>query len=244
MNVKFYQKVLNNSYLWQMQRVHVLHEKVFTQFKNKHQGKDVVIIATGPSLNDFEPIENAIYIGVNRAFSVKKLTLDYLFMQDYTVLKSYIEDSVPYKNKKLVRFYGIEPYTKIDNFIAPESVAIRHGALRYYVHSTSLEPPKLPDTFASDLSSEELYGKGSIVFPAIQFALWTNPKGIYLVGCDCSNAGHFNAKDSFQGCEDVIKDYHLLKKFAETYYPETEIISVNPVGLKGLFKDLWQRKEK
>ena len=34
-----------------------------------------------------------------------------------------------------------------------------------------------------------------------------------------------------------------IKKFVETYYPETEIISVNPVGLKGIFKDLYQEKE-
>ncbi len=30
-----------------------------------------------------------------------------------------------------------------------------------------------------------------------------------------------------------------MKGFAKTYYPETEIISVNPVGLKGLFHDVY-----
>ena len=30
-----------------------------------------------------------------------------------------------------------------------------------------------------------------------------------------------------------------MKKFAEVYYPETEIISVNPIGLKGLFRDVY-----
>ena len=28
-----------------------------------------------------------------------------------------------------------------------------------------------------------------------------------------------------------------IKEFARQYYPETEIISINPVGLKGLFID-------
>jgi len=28
-----------------------------------------------------------------------------------------------------------------------------------------------------------------------------------------------------------------LKEFVELYYPETEIISINPIGLKGLFRD-------
>ena len=40
--------------------------------------------------------------------------------------------------------------------------------------------------------------------------------------------------------DDVIKLWLKLKKFAKTYYPDTEIISVNPVGLKGIFKDVYQ----
>ena len=33
-----------------------------------------------------------------------------------------------------------------------------------------------------------------------------------------------------------------MKEFAETYYPDTEIISINPVGLKGVFKDEFTEK--
>ena len=40
----------------------------------------------------------------------------------------------------------------------------------------------------------------------------------------------YNLAQSFENNESV-------KEFAEQYYPETEIISVNPVGLKGLFRD-------
>ena len=236
-----YQKI--ETCLWQMQRVCALHDKVFTKFKNKHQGQDIVIVATGPTLNDFIPIKDAVYIGVNRAFSASNVTLDYLFMQDYIAVSKYIEESFPYKNESLIRFYGIEPCKNIDHFMIPESIALRHQALRYYVHSTFSDTPDLPDTFAYDLSCEELYGKGTTVFAALQFALWTNPKRIYLVGCDCSNAGHFDVKDSSQSCVHLIEHYHLFKKFVNDYYPETEIISVNPVGLKGVFKDLYQKKE-
>jgi len=30
-----------------------------------------------------------------------------------------------------------------------------------------------------------------------------------------------------------------VKKFAALHYPDTEIISVNPVGLKGMFHDMY-----
>lgn len=111
--------------------------------------------------------------------------------------------------------------------------------MRYYCHASCSETPELPDVFAYDLCVEELYCKGSTVFAALQFALWTNPKRIYLVGCDCSNAGHFdNSNGNDMGV--LLEPYKKFKSFASTYYPETEIISVNPVGLRGLFKDLDQ----
>ena len=37
----------------------------------------------------------------------------------------------------------------------------------------------------------------------------------------------------------MLTGYKKLKKFIDIYYPDIEIISVNPVGLKGLFKDVY-----
>ena len=37
-----------------------------------------------------------------------------------------------------------------------------------------------------------------------------------------------------------IKNWKKLNFFANRYYPDTEIISINPVGLKGIFKDIYQ----
>ena len=90
----------------------------------------------------------------------------------------------------------------------------------------------------------------------MQFILYTNPSKIYLVGIDCSSAGHFNQKqdtteehakrmkdrgeDLFQWADLTQRFWYELKEFACQYYPGTEIISVNPVGLRGLFKDLDQ----
>ena len=77
----------------------------------------------------------------------------------------------------------------------------------------------------------------------MQFALFTNPKRIYIVGCDCSS-GYFNEETKeIKPNKMLVKSWKELKKFVEIYYPETEIISVNPVGLKGLFKDLYQDGE-
>ena len=57
---------------------------------------------------------------------------------------------------------------------------------------------------------------------------------IYLVGCD----GGFisGGVDSFD--EHLLYWWNECNKFIEIYYPNVEIISVNPVSLKGWFKDI------
>ena len=75
----------------------------------------------------------------------------------------------------------------------------------------------------------------------MQFALFTNPKRIYLVGCDCS-IGHFHAEAQNGHGADLsgIKEAWIkLNKYILNYNYKTEIISVNPVGLKGMFKDVY-----
>ncbi len=224
-----------------------LHQKSFAKYKNKFAGKNVVLVATGPSLNSFKPIKNAIYVGVNAAFLNKDLKFDYLFAEDWFATSKYLEKAKEYKCKK---FYGITDYTlykdKPGSWLIPESVAISHKADRFI----SFFPPcgmKLEEhvPFAYDICCEPLWCWGSIVFPALQFILYTNPKKIYIVGCDCTTSGHFNNKKSKIGQDAinyVLSGWKLLKDFANRYYPETEIISVNPVGLRGLFKDLYQGK--
>ena len=77
--------------------------------------------------------------------------------------------------------------------------------------------------------------------PAFEFALWCHPRRIYIVGCDCSQAGYF-AEDSHLHqalpVDGVIQEWKRMAEFAKRHYPVVEIVSVNPVGLKGLFKDM------
>ena len=92
--------------------------------------------------------------------------------------------------------------------------------------------------FNTEIDKTWLVDGDSSTFSAMQFALFTNPKRIYLVGCDCSS-GYYDGKGG-NNAAPFIEVWKELKKFADIYYPETEIISVNPVGLKGLFTDLYQ----
>ena len=217
-----------------------MHQKTFLPFKAIHSGQDIVIVATGPSLNDFQPIKNAVYIGVNNAFLYKKLKLDYIFAQDYEAVSKHIDLLDKYRSGKCIKFYGLTTEFG-DGFrrVIPESHAIAACAHRYRTDWEDINGFS-PD-FAYDISTQSLGCFGSIVFPAIQFALWTNPRRIYLVGCDCNNLGHFDNSSS-EDLSRLIQPWRKLKDFVSVYYPVTEIISVNPVGLKGMFADLYQKR--
>lgn len=228
----------NFNYLANLQRACVLHQKTFQKYKNINQGKDVVLIATGPSLIDFKPIGGAINVGVNKAFQYKKVKFDYLFLQDYSgMTQTYIEDFCNYDARKFLGF--IPDYISgAMSCIIPEKYSNYPDVERYYVaHPTEKK------NFTYDIATQPLGDAYSIAFPAMQFILWTNPKRIYLVGCDCNMGGYHDSSDKNNlAVNEVIDGWKRMKEFAETYYPDTEIISINPVGLKGVFKDEFTEK--
>ena len=215
----------------------LLHQKTFTRFKNIHQGREIVLVATGPTARDYRRIAEAIHIGVNRAFQIKNIDLHYLFMQDYGV-KPYIKEANRYKPDSCTKFYGlIDTFPKI---MIPESDAIEANALRYrtdYVPDCEYPYHKYTFQFRYSIDTEPLGDFLSVIFPAVQFAFWTNPRLIYLVGCDCTE-GHFDGqKSQISAMPHLIPAWVKLKEFAKVYYPETDIKSINPVGLKGIFEE-------
>lgn len=222
-----------------------LHRDTFAGCKNKFAGRDVVLIATGPSFSKFKPVPGAIYVGVNRAFAQDKAKLDYLFIQDGEFRDTGLfEKAGEYPCEK---FYGIMrpglmPERK---YTISESEAVRHNAKRFYLN-VSWDPifRAEPLDFPFDISVQPLVAATTVAVSAMQFILYGNPRRIYLVGCDCSTAGHFDKKSQTQEVRDnndysdhLSDEWRKIKEFADAFYPETEIISVNPVGLKGLFKD-------
>ena len=218
-----------------------LNRVTFSKYKNINEGKNAIVLATGPSLKYFNNDIEGVVLGVNSAFKFFN-KLDYLFLQDFSGMSGYIYDVpkiVPTTCKKFYGYVGVSSLST--NSLIPDTIAQQHQAERYYL-DTSFSPVNEKDnSFALDLSYEPLKDYGSVIFPAMQFLLYTRPKKIYLVGCDCSE-GHFDGTriDNQNGSmRHIIKGWSLLKDFVKHYYPDIEIISVNPVGLKGMFKDIY-----
>ena len=73
-------KIIHNSILLNMSEN--INYNTFLKHKNINYGKEVVLIATGPTLNKYIPIKNAINVGVNQAIYYDKVKIDYYFLQD------------------------------------------------------------------------------------------------------------------------------------------------------------------
>ena len=220
------------------------HQKTFLSFKNKHQNQEIVLIGAGPTVNKFIPINNTVYVGCNRAFLLDKVKFDYLFSIDKVGIDQYYEEFLKYEGNNCIKFLGDQNLGK--DFQIPESYILKlNNVLRY---KTSIGFGL--SHFSLDIDSEPLLNCASVALQAMQFILYTNPKRVYIVGIDCTVASqkHFTGQsyqndkrnEDAQALDAKNKRYWAsIKEFAQTYYPETEIISINPVGLKGLFRDIY-----
>ncbi|MCM1339130.1 MAG: glycosyltransferase [Muribaculaceae bacterium] len=210
-----------------------VHSKTFPRFKNCNTGKVAVIMASGPTMAYYRPIEGAVHIGMNKSYQNEKVKLDYLFVQDYEAVRSFIDDMMTYPTELFIGSYLSSELDWIHKCIIPERYRDRENVNRYFsAYSKNLCYPYLEYCGLMDFSS--------VAFPATQFAFYTRPQKIYLVGCDCSNAGYFDKSSA--GAVDLsplVRGWVQMKKYQETYFPDIEIISINPKGLRGVFREVY-----
>ncbi|MCL2365868.1 MAG: hypothetical protein FWC75_02350 [Oscillospiraceae bacterium] len=213
----------------------------FDEYKNIHSGKDVVIAASGPTLNRYKQINNAVHIGVNSVCSNPDISLDYYFSQDFGVkIPRQVKFESDIANLNCKKFFGLLASVPNGLIEPPESLCARIGATRYFFE---VSPSR---HLYHDIRFRPLMDFYSVVFPALHFALFTNPKRIYLVGVDTSFGGYYtneNASETVAEAQHILYNrmigFRRVREFAKTWYPETEIISINPVNLNGLFNDMY-----
>ena len=211
--------------------LHETHKASFSEFRDCNTGKDVVVVATGPSMKYYSQIPDIPHIGVNAAFKNENIKLDYYFTTDYESRNEWFEEL---KNYDFIKFFGqYSAGVYRDRFQVSEQLVRENNARRFFQGAPN-------EDININIEYYPLMGFYSITFQAIHFAIYTNPKRIFLVGCDCDSSGYFDGTQQlFANLPKWAKGYEKVKFFVERFYPETEIISINPVGLKGLFTDVY-----
>lgn len=218
------------------------HQKVFPKYKGINKGKVVVITGTGPTFDYYDPIPNSIHMGLNDAIFREDIRYDYFFACDYEQQDKLFKKILNYGDD-LVKFFGIN--CNREGALIPDYLREWQGVETFYVDSYyALYGNRYENTrklmFPLDISAVPFKSYGTTLYILFQFALWTHPDKIYIVGADCKGKGHasrLNALDSEYDAKMLIKPWRKLAGFAKQNYPDIEVISINPVGLKGVFKD-------
>lgn len=226
-----------------------LHQKSFAPYKDLYKGKTVVLCGSGPTIKHYKPIEGAVHVALNRAFTCKNIHFDYIFIQDSRSLsEKVIEELASYREGKCVKFIGTQngnPVTEIAESYATDCKAFRYNTDGYAWNLGG------GGKFIKDISTRSIGNFNTIAFPAMQFILYTNPSKVYLVGCDSARVGHFDKIEQTEYTTNelddiyaiIVEQWKKLKEFADFNYPLTQIISINPIGLKGIFVDKYTEQD-
>lgn len=214
-----------------------IHSKIFPQFKNSNIGKSIAIFGAGPTVNYAPELKKSKIIACNRAYEFfLESGCDYFFGQDYNGIKSYYFTAI---EKSTYAFIGRNAH-KMHGTTPPEQYREMEKVYSYYILSKFYDFIKVRPR----IESFPLIDYFTVVHPALHFALYTNPETIYLIGCDTSTGGYAN-KNILQfriHIEDIKVGYEKLKQLRDLEYPDTRIVSVNPIGLKGMFEDVYTQE--
>lgn len=214
--------------------LHETHKQSFAEFKGIHSGKSVVVVGTGPTMKYYKNIQNTPHIGVNKSFLNPNIKLDYYFTTDNESKYDYYREL---RNYDFIKFFGqYPPGIFRDTFQFSEDIIQENKGRRFY-QSEPNEDINLSPEF------HPLMGFYSIIFQAIHFALYTGANTIYLVGCDCSSDGYYDNTTQTGNVSSAMecwkRGYESLDKYVKQFYPNVKIVSINPVGLRGLFHDVY-----
>lgn len=203
--------------------------KNLIKYKNLYEGQDVYIIGGGATEKIFTPVKNGIYIGVNRAFKDTRISFDYLFAQDQ--FYEGMDEFLAYRANDCKKFLAIIPYKTTIQI--NENELIPYEGERYV-----LSYDKMID-IPNDITKQPFSDLRGTGFSAVQFALYTNPRHIYLVGFDCTTGDVFAKANRKHNFSYQVESWKIVKRYAERIGKDDCIISVNPVGLKSLFQDVY-----
>ncbi len=225
-----------------LSQVPVVH-KYFTKYKNCNFDKDVILIAGGPTVRYFDYKKTgALKCGVNGIISLID-NLDYLFIEDTFIYDKNLNTEIDlYVGNNCQKFYGLLPQRRLEHL---RRCGVTDIVKPIDVHRAGANVFLIEDVFRSkwaiNLEVEAFGDFAGAALSALQFIVYTHPRRIFLVGNDCSDGGLAYRSERPMAADHTckIKNYYSFKNFVRSVYPEIEIISINPVKLRGLFKDVY-----
>ena len=204
--------------------------QVFKPFQNKHTNKEAILFATGPSLALYDGLEDdgsRLRVGVN-GIAKKNIELDYYFCGHVDTRSKQYLGKIADLQVRGAKF----GFITLDGINGPQWLNLSKAkelGLKPYSLTTEIN-------FSLDIS-EYACVDHLIIFSAIQFLIYSGVKRIYLVGSDVTQliSDENHALDRDRNVARIKNIFAQLKNWAKG---KTEIVSINPVGLRGIFPEI------
>ncbi|KAK3239162.1 hypothetical protein CYMTET_50894 [Cymbomonas tetramitiformis] len=199
-------------------------------WRNRHANKTGILFGSGQSLNKYEHTaedekgKQVITFGTNGMIYWKGGVLDHLFVCDGGN-----------RGKKATKKWFAYFRNKPDH--GPNSEARERANASYF----EVEGPcaqRIP--LVKDVGRYSFSLTRSSIFVPFVFALFTGVDRLYVVGCDVADTGYANWKHEAAHLKKVGRPFSKMKEawfwaytWQQRFYPQVDIVLVNPVGLRG-----------
>lgn len=217
-------------YLWR-------HKKQFSylkEFKNKYKGKRCFIVGTGPSLTqeDMELIKDEFVIGVNSLCLWKKYLkyINFFFIGDTAAYRR-LHNDLPVGT--FVSSHCLSVCRDLDTKGVCKIPVSRFNYFFPYKHKFSLD------------ISDMFFDFNSVIFLALQFAIYAGFSEIYLLGVDCNynlpqiyaiDHGIRHRKEYMKSVGiDMIHNFEFAKKYIKSRHIPVNVYNASSGGMLEVF---------
>ena len=204
---------------------------VFDKYKNSRSGVGYVF-GSGPSLSDFVPVEEGVYISTNWSSLCPVLMgkVDFAFTEgDMTkdILASVKPEGVIFFDNSSYhldkRFVAQSPHEQAYGGMPESGPANGHSEEDYPLNSAAPQREVDKDGIYGIAGTLEIHQApnicGSTVFYSFLFAVHLGLKKIYVVGCDVT--GNYVS---------MLSGWRYVRGWMDEHHPDVEVLIMNPVN--------------
>ncbi|MDE5697454.1 MAG: glycosyltransferase [Lachnospiraceae bacterium] len=196
-----------------------INKRELTPWKNRYYGKKVVICGAGQSLDAYQYNRDYIHIALNRTLFYENIQFDFVFMQDYPRNQPYTMED--YNRYPCTKFYGIITNSGTKNIgLRKEDYHDRDDGNIINYELAPMWYDYRVDSIKFNIDEQCVLDAKSVVFSAIQFAVFAGFREIILYGIDFSDTNYGGEKNPNKYNNAVINNLIAFKKAIKKLDPK------------------------
>lgn len=196
-----------------------INQKNLCGWKDRYKGRKIVICGAGSSLDVItEQEKDCVYIALNKALFYPRIKFDLLFMQDIPV-GCRLEE---FNNYDCDKFYGIITNPLFQNLgLGGEDKEFQDVSGQIYRYELAEQIFQYQtEEMEFELERYALSDAQSVLFSALQFAIFSGAGEIALCGVDFSDINYGSAENASRYAKNVVNNLIAFKKQIKKYDPK------------------------